>query len=63
MYRCCCVQLGLTFLLAPPVIAAVVWILQHTGPKMVLGLWGFLFALSVVMMTVYPTLIAPLFNK
>ena len=55
--------LVLTFVLAPPIVAGAVWILLHTGPKMVLYLWGFLFGISMIGMTIYPTLIAPLFNK
>jgi len=56
-------SLMLTAVLSPPIIAGVVWILQHTGPRMVLGLWAFIFTLSLLMMTLYPVLIAPLFNK
>jgi STE24 endopeptidase len=53
----------LTFVLAPPIIAGIVYILLHTGPAMALYLWGFMLVLSLVMLTVYPVLIAPLFNK
>lgn len=38
-------------------------ILQIGGPYLALYLWGFIFVLSIFMMTVYPILIAPLFNK
>lgn len=37
--------------------------MQTGGPYLAIYLWGFMFVLSVVMMTVYPILIAPLFNK
>jgi STE24 endopeptidase len=53
----------LTAIFMPPILGAVVWILLHTGPYMALYLWAFTFTLSIVMMTVYPTVIAPLFNK
>jgi len=58
-----CVQLLLTALLAPPIVAGVTYILQHTGALMPLYLWGFILMLSVVMMALYPVCIAPLFNK
>ncbi len=56
-------SLLLTVLFTPPILAGVIWILLHTGPYMAVYLWGFMFTLSIVMMTVYPTVIAPLFNK
>ncbi|KAG8653526.1 hypothetical protein MANES_05G031000v8 [Manihot esculenta] len=33
------------------------------GPYLAIYLWAFMFVLSLVMMTLYPVLIAPLFNK
>lgn len=36
---------------------------QKGGPYLAIYLWAFMFVLSIVMMTVYPILIAPLFNK
>jgi STE24 endopeptidase len=53
----------LTFVIAPPIIAGIVYILLHTGPAMAMYLWSFMFVLSLVMLTIYPILIAPLFNK
>ena len=38
-------------------------LLQKGGPYLAIYLWAFMFVLSLVMMTVYPVLIAPLFNK
>ena len=37
--------------------------LQKGGPYLAIYLWGFMLVLSLVMMTLYPILIAPLFNK
>lgn len=37
--------------------------LQKGGPYLAIYLWGFMLILSLVMMTIYPVLIAPLFNK
>ncbi|KMZ59601.1 CAAX prenyl protease 1 [Zostera marina] len=53
----------LTIILGPPIVAAIIYIVQTGGPYLAIYLWGFMFVLSVVMMTVYPILIAPLFNK
>eukprot|EP00899_Mesostigma_viride_P009196 jgi/Mesvir1/18278/Mv09543-RA.2 len=53
----------LTAIIGPPVIAAIIAIVQRTGPLFPLYLWLFLFIFALVMMTVYPTLIQPLFNK
>lgn len=36
---------------------------QKGGPYLAIYLWAFMFILSLVMMTIYPVLIAPLFNK
>ena len=56
-------QLLLTLVIAPPLLAAFVYILLHSGPYVALYLWGFVFAVSMLFMTLYPSLIAPLFNK
>jgi hypothetical protein len=37
--------------------------LQNGGPYLAIYLWGFMFALALLMMTIYPIMIAPLFNK
>lgn len=38
-------------------------LLQNGGPYLAIYLWGFMFALALLMMTIYPIMIAPLFNK
>ncbi|XP_061338963.1 CAAX prenyl protease 1 homolog [Gastrolobium bilobum] len=53
----------LSVLIGPPIVAAIILIVQKGGPYLAIYLWAFMFALSIVMMTVYPVLIAPLFNK
>ncbi|GAA0145273.1 metalloprotease [Lithospermum erythrorhizon] len=53
----------LSILIGPPIVAAIIVIVQKGGPYLAIYLWGFMFVLSLVMMTVYPVLIAPLFNK
>ena len=37
--------------------------LQVGGAWVAIYLWGFMLALSLFFMTIYPTVIAPLFNK
>ena len=49
--------------LVPPMVAGFTYILQHAGPWVPLYLWGFMLSISLIMMTIYPVLIAPLFNK
>ncbi|KAG5381414.1 hypothetical protein IGI04_032884 [Brassica rapa subsp. trilocularis] len=53
----------LSVVLAPPIVAAIIVIVQKGGPYLAIYLWAFMFILSLVMMTIYPVLIAPLFNK
>ncbi|KAK7837973.1 caax prenyl protease 1 like protein [Quercus suber] len=53
----------LAVILGPPIVSAIIFIVQKGGPYLAIYLWGFMFVLSIVMMTVYPILIAPLFNK
>ncbi|KAI3996044.1 hypothetical protein MKX01_038444 [Papaver californicum] len=53
----------LSVIIGPPIVAAIIYIVQIGGPYLAIYLWTFMFVLSLVMMTVYPILIAPLFNK
>lgn len=55
--------LGLMVVVGPPVVAAIIFIVQKGGPYLALYLWAFMLLLSLVLMAVYPVLIAPLFNK
>lgn len=51
----------LTAVLMLPLLAAVIY---YAGfDEMVYYIWGVFFAFSVIMLTIYPTVIAPLFNK
>lgn len=52
-----CVALG------PPIVAVVTYVLQTASPYIGLYLWALLVVLALFMMTIYPVLIAPLFNK
>ena len=55
--------LALTVGFGCPVMSAVVWVVRWGGEHFYFYVWLFLFIVSLIMMTVYPTLIAPLFNK
>jgi hypothetical protein len=56
-------QAALSLVLIPPLVAGVTWILLHTGPWLPFALWAFMFGVQLAALTVYPVLIAPLFNK
>ncbi|KAL8376267.1 hypothetical protein RB595_007388 [Gaeumannomyces hyphopodioides] len=53
----------LTFILAPPILAGFLKIIQKTGNQFFYYLWLFGAFLQVFMITVYPIAILPLFNK
>jgi STE24 endopeptidase len=53
----------LSMIIGPPIVAAIIVIVQKGGPYLAIYLWAFMFGLSLVMLTIYPVLIAPLFNK
>ncbi|KAJ8540049.1 hypothetical protein K7X08_026438 [Anisodus acutangulus] len=55
--------IALAIVIGPPIVAAIITIVQKGGPYLAIYLWGFMLVLSLVMMTLYPILIAPLFNK
>lgn len=53
----------LAFVLAPPILAGFLAIVQRTGNQFFYYLWMFGAGLQVFMITVYPITILPLFNK
>ncbi|PKA60435.1 CAAX prenyl protease 1 like [Apostasia shenzhenica] len=53
----------LSILLGPPIVAALITIVHKGGPYLAIYLWAFMFGLSILMLNLYPVLIAPLFNK
>ncbi|XP_057744555.1 CAAX prenyl protease 1 homolog [Arachis stenosperma] len=53
----------IAIVIGPPIVAAIIVIVQKGSPYLAIYLWGFMLVLSLVMMTIYPVLIAPLFNK
>jgi len=54
---------GLTLGLGIPVGAAFLSIIKLTGDKFFLYLWGFALFMQAFLMTIFPALIVPLFNK
>lgn len=46
-----------------PLLAAVLWVMGATGPWWWLWAWGLWTGFMLLMQVVYPTLIAPIFNK
>lgn len=53
----------LAFILAPPILAGFLTIVQKTGNSFFYYLWLFGAGLQVFMITIYPITILPLFNK
>jgi STE24 endopeptidase len=56
-------QFLLGALLGLPLILCVLWLMQRMGPCWWLYAWGVWMAFNLFVLAVYPTLIAPLFNK
>ncbi len=46
-----------------PVLAAVLWLMQAMGAQWWVGVWLFWMVFNLLVLLVYPTFIAPLFNK
>lgn len=55
--------LALTFGVSMPILSIVVWLVRIGGPHFYFYVWVFLCVVSIILMTVFPTVIAPLFNK
>ncbi|KAL7258712.1 hypothetical protein ACSBR1_004753 [Camellia fascicularis] len=53
----------LATIIGPPIVAAIIVIVQKGSPYLAIYLLGFMLVLSLVIMTLYDVLIAPLFNK
>ncbi|OVA13954.1 Peptidase M48 [Macleaya cordata] len=55
--------IGNIILLGPPSLFAVIFVVQIGGPYLAIYLWAFWLVTTNVMMTLYPILIVPRFNK
>ena len=53
----------LTALFGAPIISTFLWIIQRTGNQFFLWVWLFTVAVSMFMITIYPIVIVPFFNK
>ncbi|WP_422015799.1 M48 family metallopeptidase [Roseateles sp.] len=50
-------------LLGLPILALILWLMGAAGPRWWLWAWGAWMAFNLAVMVIYPTVIAPLFNK
>jgi STE24 endopeptidase len=50
-------------LIGLPLVALVLWLMQISGPLWWLWVWGVWAGFSLLMVALYPTVIAPLFNR
>jgi STE24 endopeptidase len=53
----------LSTVLGAPILAALITIVRMGGDYFFVAAWAFIFVVSLFLMTIYPTFIAPLFNK
>ncbi|PKM12062.1 MAG: peptidase M48 [Gammaproteobacteria bacterium HGW-Gammaproteobacteria-3] len=56
-------QLGLMVALGLPILALILWVMDSIGSLWWLWAWGILMTFSLLMSWLFPTVIAPLFNK
>jgi STE24 endopeptidase len=56
-------QLVLVVVIGLPLLALILWVMDSIGSLWWLWAWGILISFSLLMSWLYPTLIAPLFNK
>ena len=53
----------ISVLIGLPLIALLLWLMKEAGPWWWLWTWGVWVSFSLMLLLVYPTLIAPIFNK
>jgi len=56
-------QLGLSAAIGLPLLGLILWVMNAVGSLWWLWAWGILISFSLLMSWLYPTVIAPLFNK
>ena len=56
-------HLGLGAAIGLPILALILWVMDNVGPLWWLWAWGILMGFSLLMSWLFPTVIAPLFNK
>ncbi len=57
------IQLTLTLAIGLPLLALILWVMEGIGSLWWLGAWAILMSFSLLMSWLFPTVIAPLFNK
>ncbi|RZJ08147.1 MAG: M48 family peptidase [Rubrivivax sp.] len=55
--------LAVGLLLGLPIVALILWLMGAAGPRWWLWAWGVWMGFQLLVMVLYPTVIAPLFNK
>merc|ERR1711871_1482976 len=53
----------LTWVISAPILAAIIWVVKSTGERFYIYMWLVMAGIQILMLTLYPILIAPLFNK
>ena len=56
-------QTALTLVLAVPLIGGILWLMQDASPLWWVYVWAVLLSFGLLISWIYPTFIAPLFNK
>ena len=56
-------QITLTLVLAVPLITGILWLMQDASPLWWVYVWATLLSFGLLISWIYPTFIAPLFNK
>jgi len=56
-------QLALVIIIGLPMLALILWVMEAIGSSWWFWTWAILISFSLLMSWLYPTLIAPLFNK
>ena len=56
-------MIALSVLIGFPILGVMIWVIRLGGPFFYFYVWIFFFVVSIIMMILFPTLIAPLFNK
>lgn len=57
------IQMALTLVLAVPLVAGILWLMQDASPLWWVYVWAVLLSFGLLISWIFPTFIAPLFNK
>lgn len=53
----------LSIVMGGPILALIIWVVRTGGPYFYIYAWAVVACIQIIMLTIYPVLIAPLFNK